>query len=331
MQDNTTRTFTTRYLGSKLKLLDWIWKESKPFLVEANANRIVDAFAGTNIVSYMFKQKGFEVISNDFLLFNYHMANGVIQNNHTRLTPEEIEGLYNPETSDRHFIEREYTDVFFPREDTIFLDNLYFQIQKLDSDYKKSIALASISQAILKKAPYGRFTTTTMKNIGKKTMLEYFQTVLEQFNDLVLDNGKNNEAYSEDSIALMKKIEADVAYFDPPYGGKSFSKYEHFYNFVEVYVNYWEEEDKVGKLKQVKKKESPFSYGKNHKVCLDELLANSQHIPLWVFSYNNNGGMPIEELTEILSKYKSDIHIKEVDYEYANKLRSYQEYLIFAK
>lgn len=323
-------TFTTRYLGSKLKLLDWIWAESEPYLKKHNVERIVDAFAGTNIVSYMFKQKGFETISNDFLLFNYHMANGVIQNNHSKLSQEEINFLYNPDKSPNNFIEREYTDLFFPREDTIFLDNLYHSINLLDCDYKKSIAFAAASQAILKKAPYGRFTTTTMTNIGKKTMLEYFQTVLEQFNELVIDNGKENEAHMEDSISFMDGVNAQAVYFDPPYGGKSFSKYEHFYNFVEVYVNYWEHEPKVGKLKQVKKKESPFSYGKNHKQCLHDLLKNSEHIPLWIFSYNNNGGIPIEQLQEMISEFKGNIHIKEVDYEYANKLRSYSEYLIFA-
>lgn len=324
------KTFTTRYLGSKLKLLDWIWLESEPFFKELGVTRIVDAFAGTNIVSYLFKQKGLEVYSNDFLLFNYHMAKGAIENNHVKLSAEEIDFLYNPPTSDRHFIEREYTDLFFPHEDTVFLDNLYFAIHQLDNDYKKSIAFASAAQAILKKAPYGRFTTTTMTNIGKKTMKEYFQSVLEQYNDLVLDNGMENRAFMEDSISFMKNVEAGAVYFDPPYGGKSFSKYEHFYNFVEVYTNYWEDEPKVGKLKQVKKKESPFSYGKNHQKCFEELLENSNHIPLWIFSYNNNGGMEIGELTKQIQKHKEHIHIKEVEYEYANKLRSYQEYLIFA-
>lgn len=323
-------TYTTRYLGSKLKLLDWIWAESAPYLKEHNVERIVDAFAGTSIVSYMLKQKGFETISNDFLLFNYHMAKGVIENNHSKLSMAEIESLYNPEPSSDHFIEREYTDLFFPREDTIFLDNLFQAIQRLDCEYKKSIAFAAASQAILKKAPYGRFTTTTMTNIGKKTMLEYFQSVLEQFNELVMDNGKDNKAHMEDSISFMKDVDAQAVYFDPPYGGKSFSKYEHFYNFVEVYVNYWEHEPKVGKLKQVKKKESPFSYGKNHKQCLNELMANSEHVPLWIFSYNNNGGLPIEDLKAMISTYKGNIDVKEVDYTYANKLRSYEEYLIFA-
>lgn len=328
---NETKTFTTRYLGSKLKLLDWIWSEANPFFEEMNVKTVVDAFAGTNIVSYMFKQKGLEVHTNDFLLFNHHMGKGVIENNSETLSEEEITLLLNPHKSDRHFIENEYTNVFFPLEDTVFLDDLYFTIKMLDSEYKQSIALSAASQAILKKAPYGRFTTTTMNNIGKKTMKEYFEYTLRQFNELVLDNGKENRSYSEDAVALLPSIQADAVYFDPPYGGKSFSKYEHFYNFVEVYVNYWEEEEKVGKLKQVKKKSSKFSHGKNHKECLDELFSNSTHIPLWVFSYNNNGGMPLEELVEILSKYKDEVIIREIDYTYANKLRSYSEYLIFAR
>lgn len=325
------KTFTTRYLGSKLKLLEWLDEEIDTVFKENNVKTVVDAFAGTHIVSYMFKQQGYRVLSNDFLLFNYFMGKGVIENNKVSLSEEEILRLLTPRTSSVTFIQDEYTDVYFPIEDTIFLDNLYLEIQELDCEYKKAIAMSSISQAILKKAPYGRFTTTTMRNIGKKTMVEYFETTLRQFNALVLDNSEENVAYSEDSIELLPKLEADAVYFDPPYGGKSFSKYEHFYNFTEVYANYWKDEVRVGKLKQVKKKESVFSYGKNHTEYLDLLLHNSNHIPIWVFSYNNNGGMPIEKLIEMISKYKKNVEVKEISYEYANKLRSYSEFLIIAK
>lgn len=322
--------YTTRYLGSKLKLLEWIWKESEPYLKEHNVNSIIDAFAGTGVVAYLFKQKGYEVHANDFLLFNYYMYKGIIENNSVQLSEEEIHNLINPPSSNLTFIQDEYTNVFFPPEDTKYLDDLFEAINNLDCEYKKGIAFSSAAQAILKKAPYGRFTTTKMTNIGRKTMQEYFTTIINEFNNLVLDNGQDNKAYMLDSSDMISQVNAGAVYFDPPYGGKSFSKYEHFYNFVEVYVNYWESEPKVGKLKQVKKKESVFSYGKKHNEAFNELLGKSVHIPLWIFSYNNNGGLTLEELKTIISKFKENVDIKEVEYEYANKVSKYNEYLIFA-
>lgn len=325
------KTFSTRYLGSKVKLLDWIWKESESIFNELNVKSVADPFSGTNSVAYLFKQKGFEVLSNDFLLFNYYRGVAFIENNDIKLSEKDIDFLLNniPKIKS-NFIEREFTDVFFPKEDTVFLDNVYFSIPLLNSKYKEAIAYSAISQAILKRAPYGRFTTTKMTNLGKKTIKEYFEELLKEYNNVVLDNNKSNKAFCEDAIDFMSKLEVDAVYFDPPYGGKNFSKYEHYYNFVELYVNYWESEEMLGKLKQIKKKNSSFSIGKNHDQLFKKLLSNSSHINLWIFSYNNNGGLKIEELCDIVSDFKKNIIIKEIDYEYANKIKKYKEFLIFA-
>lgn len=322
--------YSTRYIGSKVKLLPWIWAECEPVFKDLNVHTVFDAFAGTGVVGYMFKQKGFKIMSNDFLDFNYYLNKGLVENNGTTLSPEEIEFLLNPPVANEHFIEEEYTDLFFPLEDTQFLDNVYFAIQSLEDDYKKAIAMASATQAILKKAPYGRFTTTKMTNIGVKTIREYFKNSLLEFNSCVSDNGQENIAFLGDTVSLLPSISPDAVYFDPPYGGKSFSKYEHFYNFLEIFTNYMKDEPKVGKLKQVKNKNSDFSYGKKHLECFNSMLVNSTHIPLWVFSYNNNGGLDIDTLTNIIKQYKPNVVVKETPYEYANKVSKYIEYLIFA-
>ena len=67
MNNKNIKTYSTRYLGSKVKLLEWIWEETKPYLEERDSNTIIDAFSGTGVVSYLYKQKGYEVISNDLL------------------------------------------------------------------------------------------------------------------------------------------------------------------------------------------------------------------------------------------------------------------------
>jgi len=324
------KTYTTRYLGSKVKLLPWIWKETAPYLKQHNVKTIIDAFSGTGVVSYLYKQKGFEVISNDFLLFNFYMAKALIENNKIQLSKDEINFLLNPPTSGETFIQNEYTDLFFKLEDTKFLDDLHFAILSLDCEYKRAIAFASIAQAILKKAPYGRFTTTKMTNMGVKSIKEYFNEVINEYNSLIIDNNMNNKAYSSDAEKILEITNADAVYFDPPYGGKSFSKYEHFYNFIEIYIHYWKDEPKIGKLKQVKKQNSDFSYGSKHDKAFNSLLEKSNHIPLWIFSYNNNGGLSLENLIDIIHKYKTHIDVKEIEYEYANKVRKYSEFLIFA-
>ena len=45
--------YVTNYIGSKQKLVDWIWKHTPE-----NAQSVVDAFCGSSVVAYMYKTKG---------------------------------------------------------------------------------------------------------------------------------------------------------------------------------------------------------------------------------------------------------------------------------
>ncbi len=52
----------TQYLGSKERLVKWIF-DNAPKEIES----FLDAFSGTSVVGYYFKNKGKRVIVNDFL------------------------------------------------------------------------------------------------------------------------------------------------------------------------------------------------------------------------------------------------------------------------
>ncbi len=50
----------TQYLGSKEKLIKWILE-----IAPKNIKTVFDAFSGTSIVGYYFKDKGYKVYSNE--------------------------------------------------------------------------------------------------------------------------------------------------------------------------------------------------------------------------------------------------------------------------
>ena len=66
--------YITNYIGSKQKLVDWIWKHT-PDGVES----VVDAFSGSAVVAYMYKTKGLKVMANDRLRYCYHAARAIIE------------------------------------------------------------------------------------------------------------------------------------------------------------------------------------------------------------------------------------------------------------
>jgi adenine-specific DNA-methyltransferase len=71
---------STRYQGSKSKLVDWIWEQ----IASYDFSTCLDAFGGTGAVAYRLKQEGKTVVYNDVLRFNYQFGKALIENSHIR-------------------------------------------------------------------------------------------------------------------------------------------------------------------------------------------------------------------------------------------------------
>ena len=142
-----------------------------------------------------------------------------------------------------------YSNVnFFPKE-CMQLDQYRKNIDKLGNPYKKALAFILFRRSMIRKMPYSRFTIPwnkvvqlrdeefSYKNYKRKrayhnqTIREHFDENLENYNNSVFDNSQDNKAYNKDIFDLIPKIEADIAYVDPPYAG-TMSNYHGFYGLV---------------------------------------------------------------------------------------------------
>src|SRR6185503_2569218 len=85
----TKKAPSTRYRGSKAKLLDWLWRGLSPLSFDS----VLDAFGGTASVSYLLKSKEKKVTYNDNLSFNYHIGRALIANSRATLSREDVEFL----------------------------------------------------------------------------------------------------------------------------------------------------------------------------------------------------------------------------------------------
>ncbi len=59
-QKDAAPDYVTSYIGSKRKLVDWIWKHTPD-----GVGSVLDAFCGSAVVAYMFKKQGLRVVAND--------------------------------------------------------------------------------------------------------------------------------------------------------------------------------------------------------------------------------------------------------------------------
>ena len=224
--------YITNYIGSKQKLVDWIWKHTPE-----GVGTVLDAFSGSAVVAYMYKTKGLQVIANDRLRYCHHAAKAIIENNSVRLSEDEIEALLADNAKAGSFVQDNFKGIFFAKGVHALIDTIRANCDKL-SGFKKDIALFGLGKTCMSgKGGFGHFSSSTDYGRRQDTPDEFKDRLrknLQRINALVFDNDKENKAYRQDINDLLPKAKADLAYFDPPYATEfSTTNYERAYHFVE--------------------------------------------------------------------------------------------------
>lgn len=127
--------------------------------------------------------------------------------------------------------------------------------------------------------------------------------------------------------------QVDCVYFDPPYGGQA-SDYATIYRFLEEYIYGQSLED----LPHIQKHSKDFVGKKNYGINFINMCEKAQHIPIWMFSYNDKSWAGIKHITGILKQFKNEVIVETLTDDYRYLYRSRQgrdekssEYLIIAR
>jgi DNA adenine methylase len=309
----------TRYMGSKRKLLPSLNK----IFEELNFDSALDAFSGTSSVAYLLKMMGKRVHANDYLLFNSYIGKALIENSNITLSESEIDELIQFSPDADNFIEKEFSGIYFDKKDCRWLDSAFANIQFLDNEYKKAIALTALCRACIKKRPRGIFTYTGMRyDDGRKdlrlALADQFINAVELINKSVFSNGKKNLSHNKDIMEFTKK-DYDLVYFDPPYFSlKSDNEYSRRYHFLEGLVSYWShvDIDYTTKTKKIKRVESDFTI-RNKVVPAFESLFDKFNKSIFAVSYSSNCFPDAKLMKSILKNAGKEVELIELDYVYS--------------
>ena len=308
----------TRYMGSKYRVLSFIWENLKHLKFKT----VLDAFSGSNCVSYMFKEKGKEIYSNDFMRFSYQFSLALIENNKYKLNEKDLKIVLDEKVKTDNFISNTFRGLYFKDEENLFLDKIRANIEKLDNKYKKALALSALSRACLKRRPRGIFTYTGERyNDGRRDMKlslrEHFLENVKAFNGAVFDNASNNRAFNKDIFDL--DVKADLVYFDPPYyTPNSDNDYSRRYHFVEGLARQWKglEIQEHTTTKKFKRYETPF-YSKNTIYDAFDRLFKKFSKSIIVVSYSSNSLPDRSSLIKMLENYKSKVNVYQIQHLYS--------------
>ena len=329
---------TTRYQGSKRKILDWISEsvQDLPF------DTVLDAFGGTGSVSYLFKVMGKSVTYNDILTFNHYIGKALIENQDVIISEEDINFILDFDSipNSNNFISRTFNDFYFTDEENVWLDNIVQRIEMLNANdenetsIKKSMCFYAVFQACLRKRPFNLFhrknlylrTNDVKRNFGNKTTWEKpfeleFRNFIKELNESIFDN--QSPCYSINISAFDIDNNFDLVYFDIPYikyeGSNETSDYERIYHFLEGMTDYKNWENRIdyqtNNLRFFQNNENPFSYS-NIKDSIRRLFDNYQNSIL-VFSYKIGGLPTVEEIEDLMREFKPNVITKSKHYKYA--------------
>ncbi len=306
-------------MGSKRKLLPSL----NTIFEKLDFDSALDAFSGTASVGYLLKMMGKRVHSNDYLLFNHYISKALIENSTEVLSEEEVDELIQFTPGVDNFIEREFSGIYFDKKDCRWLDSVIANIELLNGEYKKAIALTALCRACIKKRPRGIFTYTGMRyDDGRKdlrlALADQFIDAVELINKSVFNNGKRNLSFNQDIMTYTKK-DYDLVYFDPPYFSlKSDNEYSRRYHFLEGLVSYWShvEIDYATKTKKIKRVESDFTI-RNRVVPAFEKLFDKFNKSILVVSYSSNCFPDAKLMKSIMKNAGKEVELIELDYTYS--------------
>jgi adenine-specific DNA methylase len=243
----------TRYQGSKLKLLPWIWEHIAPL----DFRTCLDAFGGTGCVAYLLKTRKKSVTYNDILRSNWLIGKALIENSKTILDHPDIQFLLckPPDKTYDDLITRTFGSIYFTTNENRWLDMVCQNIRLLADEYKRALAYFALFQACIVKRPYNLFHRANLymrrnhvkRSFGNKTTWErpfedHFRDFAAEGSSAVFDSGVKCTALNADVFDLGGDF--DLVYIDTPYMNRDGigPDYFDFYHFLEGLADYeaWE-------------------------------------------------------------------------------------------
>jgi DNA adenine methylase len=318
---------STRYMGSKNKLLERIWALASQFEFDT----AIDLFSGSGIVGYMFKSQGKTVISNDYMCMGAVFTKATIENNSITLSNQEALNLLKPTQDSDKFVENTFQGLYYSDEDNKTIDTIRANIKKLNDKYKVAIATASLIRACLKKRPRGIFTYVGYKyDDGRKDLLMTFENqfldAVKATNSAVFDNKQKNKSRNGDAMDVKPVQGKNLVYIDPPYFSPlGDNEYVRRYHFVEGIARDWQgvEIQEHTLTKKFKSYPTPFSSRKGAAEAFDLLFKRFKESIIMV-SYSSNSLPTLDEMVAMLSKYKHHVEVIPIDYKYSFGTQSHK-------
>lgn len=293
------------YIGSKYSLLDFLTETISGVTGYKSGDSYVfaDLFAGTGVVGQTFKSMGCKVIANDIQYYSYTLNKHFIEN--VPKMDDSLTDYLNSLTPIQGFVYNNYCAGgdegrnYFIDDNGMLCDAIRNELEKLrfnqDIDegtyfYYLASLINSIDKYANTASVYGAYLKHVKKSAAKPFKLELLPVI----------DGEKGKVYNEDINKLIKTVEGDVLYLDPPYNSRQYSSNYHVLETISRYDN----PTLIGKtgLRDSTLQKSKYCSKRTVGDTFEDLIKHAKFKYIFL-SYNNEGLMDLNTIKNIMSKY----------------------------
>ena len=338
-KDDMFNMYNRRYTGSKYKLMEWI---KELIINNCSGDTFFDVFAGTGVVTEYLLSDFKQYIINDFLYSNEVIYKGfLLQEEFDMDKLVNITESYNNmdrRSLEENYVSNNYGNKYFNKDDAKLIGKIREELEEYILDKKINnkeyyILLSSLLFSMDKIAnTCGHYDAyRKIENIDSRFK---YELILPK----TLDKKQKIEIYREDSNKLAKQVKADIAFIDPPYNSRQYSR---FYHVLEN-ITKWEKPELYGTALKPKE-ENMSEYCKTSAPKIFEDLINNLNVKYIVVTYNNTynsksssskNKITLDEIKEILEK-TGETKIFDKPYKFFNAgktdFKDHKEYVFITK
>jgi len=340
-----------RFIGGKTLLLGDI----EAVINENTSGResvFCDIFSGTGSVARYFKPK-YEVHSNDILHFSYVIQKATVENNRkpvfSRLAGIGIadpvkfleetdvveDGHFSFFVADNYAPGEHSERMYMSKRNAMRVDFIRNTIEAWrKSDLINELEYYFLLAALIEGVPFVSNITGTygayLKEWDKRSYKTFEMARLD-----VLDNGRSNRSYNTDANKLIREIEGDILYIDPPYNSRQYAPNYHLLETISRYDN--PEIRGVTGMRPYDDIKSAFCVKSEVLDVFEDLIAKAQ-FPNIVMSYSTEGLMSSEQIETVLKRHGTEHSYRRYSIPYrkykskiSNETKTVQEYLFYIR
>lgn len=293
------------YIGSKYSLLHFLQTTIDEIcgLWPSQHYVFADLFSGTGVVAAAYKKLGCNVIANDIQYYSYvlnkhYIENSLPMNQNLVLELNKMQGMDG-------FVYENYCAGsgsgrnYFTDQNGQKCDAIRIQIEELLANgaidkptyfYYLASLLDSIDRYANTASVYGAF----LKHIKKSAQKNFIMNLLP------IIEGTSGRVYNEDANKLIRHIQGDVLYLDPPYNARQYCSNYHVLETIARYDNPILKG--ITGQRDSDEQKSLFCSKKYAAQAFEDLIAKAQFKYIFL-SYNNEGLMSLKTIQEIMSGY----------------------------